>query len=202
MTKLIFFLFASLMLSSAVLVVTIRNHVHAVLFLIFAFFNAAALLVLIGAEYIAMTLIVVYVGAVAVLFLFVVMMLDFDHTKLKRLIIAALPVAILLSGILFFEINWALRQSAHDINTSSVPNAVVQTLTNTEIIGMELYTKYALPFQISGLILLVAMIGAIILTISHTKRVRRQNVFEQLARTREGGVELVNVASSKGVKLP
>ena len=192
------------MLAAAVLVVTARNPVHAVLFLIFAFFNAAALMVLIGAEYIAMTLIVVYVGAVAVLFLFVVMMLDFDQTKLKKLIMAALPVAILLSGILFFEINWALRQSArsHPFIESSMPDVVEKHLTNTEAIGMQLYTKYALPFQISGLVLLVAMIGSIILTISHSKRVRRQDVFKQLARTRAGGVELVEVESSKGVKLP
>lgn len=221
MTGYIFLFFACMMLVAAMFVTIVRNPVHAVLFLICSFANAAALFVLIGAEYIAMTLIIVYVGAIAVLFLFVVMMLDIKHIKLKTSALAALPIAILLSGLLFFEINWAAQQStdylsashAHDVSDISKDQSAEELIqarseiefaktSNVQAIGMQLYTKYSLPFQLSGLILLVAMIGAIVLTMDHSKKIRRQNAFKQMSRTRKDGVEVVEVEFSQGVNLP
>ncbi len=193
-----FYLFAGITVASAVMVITARNPVHSVLFLILAFVNAAGLFVLLGAEFLAMILIVVYVGAVAVLFLFVVMMLDVDFTELRRGLLNYLPVGVLIGGILLAELllvvgGWviapAARQSA----------ALAANVTNTEALGLVLYTKYVYFFEAAGIILLVAMIGAIVMTLQHKPNVRRQNIDQQVARGRASAIELVNVKPGQGL---
>jgi NADH-quinone oxidoreductase subunit J len=197
----LFYIFAALAVASGVMVVASRNPVHSVLFLIVAFFNVAALFLLIGAEFLAMILVIVYVGAVAVLFLFVVMMLNIDFLQLRSGFVRYLPIGTLLGLILLAELvlvigSWAM--------TPSLPSQalVVATggvsLTNTRAIGDILYTRYLLAFQAAGLILLVAMIGAIVLTLRHRADVRRQSISAQLARTRAETVEVVKVPLSTG----
>ncbi|MDI9409193.1 MAG: NADH-quinone oxidoreductase subunit J [Candidatus Pacebacteria bacterium] len=200
-----FYFFAAICVASAVLVVTLRNPVHSVLFLILAFFNAAGLFVLLGAEFIAMTLVVVYVGAVAVLFLFVVMMLNIDKVGMKEGFQKYLPIggivcAILLAELILagFGIRAAAGEAAGAASGAVVPPA--STLTNTEQLGMVLYTDYFILFQSAGMILLVAMIGAITLTLRHHPRVKRQNVGDQVARDSKSTVRLVKVKSGEGVK--
>jgi NADH-quinone oxidoreductase subunit J len=205
--NLLFYGFAFLAVFSALMVVLSRNSVHSVLFLIFTFFNAAGLMVLLGVEYIAMTLVIVYVGAVAVLFLFVVMMLDVDidqwrHGFTKHLV-AGLGVAV----ILFTQLAAVLYAGyvAKDIDKMTAPTVVTSEqvihYSNAEHIGFVLYTDYAYVFLLASLVLLVAMIGAIVLTLRHQPNVKRQNITKQLARKRKDGVELVKVESSKGVTL-
>jgi NADH-quinone oxidoreductase subunit J len=193
-----FYLFAGITVASAVMVITARNPVHSVLFLILAFVNAAGLFVLLGAEFLAMILIVVYVGAVAVLFLFVVMMLDVDFTELRHGLLSYLPIGVLIGGILLAELllvvgGWviapAARQSA----------AVAANISNTEALGLVLYTKYVYFFETAGIILLVAMIGAIVMTLQHKPNVRRQNIDQQVARGRASAIELVNVKPGQGL---
>jgi NADH-quinone oxidoreductase subunit J len=193
-----FYLFAGITVASAVMVITARNPVHSVLFLILAFVNAAGLFVLLGAEFLAMILIVVYVGAVAVLFLFVVMMLDVDFTELRHGLLNYLPIGALIGGILLAELllvvgGWviapAARQSA----------AVAANVSNTEALGLVLYTKYVYFFETAGIILLVAMIGAIVMTLQHKPNVRRQNIDQQVARGRASAIELVNVKPGQGL---
>lgn len=200
MVETVFYCFSTLLLISSVMVIALSNPVHSVLCLIFAFFNAAALFILIGAEYIAMTLIIVYVGAVAVLFLFVVMMLGADLKRVKKGLLDYLPIALFLGGLVFFEINWAFNQSELYLGNNS-KNFFDPNLTNTSAIGQKLYTEYFLQFQLSGIILLVAIIGAIILTLRHDKQVKRQNIYKQISRTRKESIELVNPESGKGVKI-
>jgi NADH-quinone oxidoreductase subunit J len=194
-----FYLFACLILLSALAVVISKNPVYAVLCLIFCFFNAAALFVLLGAEYIAMTLIIVYVGAVAVLFLFVVMMLNVNTESIRKSIVKYLPFGLAmiftLIGIIFF----AYQQSANfiaNINLKTPP-----AINNTKDIGLHLYTDYILAFQMSGIILFVAMLGAIVLTVRHTKYIRRQNIKAQVMKQRSECVELKQVEFGKGVEL-
>jgi NADH-quinone oxidoreductase subunit J len=200
--SLAFYLFAAVVLFSAVMVITARNPVHSVLFLILSFFNAAGLFVLLGAEFIAMILVIVYVGAVAVLFLFVVMMLDISFGDLRKGAMQYVPVGLLVGGILLFElisvfVGWQFAGSARENAAAPAPNPEV--LTNTEALGRILYTDYIYAFQIAGLILLVAMIGAIVLTHRRRPGVRKQKVAEQQARTVEDSMEIRKITPGTGV---
>ena len=194
-----FYFFAAILIASAVMVIAGRNPVHSVLFLILAFFNAAGLFVLMGAEFLGMILIVVYVGAVAVLFLFVVMMLDIDFADLKRGSLQYLPFGVLIGLILVAELVmvgsvWALKPATQ----GALANATPSDVTNTEALGRILYTDYVYYFQIAGLVLLVAMIGAIVLTLRSRPGVRRQVIADQNARTAAMAVEMVDVKPGEG----
>jgi NADH-quinone oxidoreductase subunit J len=196
-----FYIFAALAVASGVLVVSSRNPVHSVLFLIVAFFNAAGLFVLIGAEFLAMILVVVYVGAVAVLFLFVVMMLDIDFAELRGGFVRYLPIGALVGFILLAELvlvigSWAVAPGMPSRAAASAVGGV--PLSNTRALGDILYTRYLFAFQVAGLILLVAMIGAIVLTLRRRTDVRRQSIPAQLARTRAQSVEVVKVPVGSG----
>ena len=184
-----FYLFAAVMLGTGLMVVVSRNPVFSVLFLILAFFNAAGLFVLIGAEFIAMLLVVVYVGAVAVLFLFVVMMLDINFAEMRAGFQKYLPLGLIVGGILVFELVAAIYGDA--FSGATLP--AMPEISNTRALGNELYTKYLYLFQIAGLILLVAMIGAISLTMRRRSGVRRQVISEQNMRRREDSVEVIDV---------
>ena len=190
---LFFYLFAGVMLASSVMVVVSRNPVYSVLFLILAFFNAAGLFVLIGAEFLAMLLVVVYVGAVAVLFLFVVMMLDINFAEMRSGFQKYLPLGLIVGGILVFELVLAMYGDAFGGKTAPV----VSEISNTTRLGGVLYTKYAFLFQLAGLILLVAMIGAISLTLRKRAGVRRQIIAEQNARRPADVLEVIKVPSGK-----
>jgi NADH-quinone oxidoreductase subunit J len=196
-----FYVFAVLAVASGVMVVSSRNPVHSVLFLILAFFNAAGLFVLIGAEFLAMILIIVYVGAVAVLFLFVVMMLDIDFAQLRSGFVRYLPIGALIGFILLAELvlvigSWVVAPGVPSAAAGSAAGGVA--LTNTRALGDILYTRYLFAFQAAGLILLVAMVGAIVLTLRHRADVRRQSIAAQLARTRAQTVEVVKVPVGGG----
>jgi NADH-quinone oxidoreductase subunit J len=198
----LFYLFAAAAVAAGALVVAARNPVHSVLFLILAFFNTAGLFVLIGAEFLAMILIIVYVGAVAVLFLFVVMMLDIDFVDLRSGFVRYLPIGalvglILLAELVLISVSWAVTTGG--AVAGSVPSSGGVTLSNTRALGDILYTRYLFAFQGAGLILLVAMIGAIVLTLRHRVDVRRQSIAAQLARTRAQSVEVVKVPVGGGV---
>lgn len=197
LSALFFYLFAVVCIGAAFMVVASKNPVHAVLFLILAFFNAAGLFVLLGAEFLAMILIVVYVGAVMVLFLFVVMMLDVDFVELKQGTLRYWPFAVLIGLAFIAEIGLAsfARGSAPNTSFDAAPGAE----TNTEAIGQVMYTDYFLLFQLSGLILLVAMIGAIVLTLRERPGVKRQNIAKQTSRRREDSTEKVAVEPGRGI---
>lgn len=190
---LFFYLFAGIMLASAFMVVISKNPVYSVLFLILAFFNAAGLFVLIGAEFLAMLLVVVYVGAVAVLFLFVVMMLDINFAEMRAGFQKYLPLGLIVGGILVFELVAAMYGDA--FKGATLPEEF--EIANTTRLGGVLYTKYIYLFQVAGLILLVAMIGAISLTMRHRPGVRRQVVAQQNIRRRDETVEVVSVPVGK-----
>jgi NADH-quinone oxidoreductase subunit J len=197
----LFYIFAAVAIASGVLVVSARNPVHSVLFLILAFFNAAGLFILIGAEFLAMILVIVYVGAVAVLFLFVVMMLNIDFLELRRGFVGYLPVGGLVGLILLAELilvggSWFAAPGAPSLGVASATSGIA--LTNTRALGNILYTRYLFAFQVAGLILLVAMVGAIVLTLRHRADVRRQSISAQLARTRAQSVEVVKVPVGSG----
>ncbi len=204
-----FYVFASLTLLSGLMVVLSRNPVHSVLFLIFAFINTAGLFVLMGAEYLAMVLIVVYVGAVAVLFMFVVMMLDVDFAELKAGMVENAPIGIFVAVFLVIELGmvvatWQFPKNAelareHPYLKGTEVNAAMDGPNNVEALGLILYTDYVHYFQIAGMILLVAMIGAIILTFRERKGVKRQDVAAQVARKREDAAEVVKVPTGKGI---
>lgn len=196
--SIIFFLFSTVLLFSGVMTVSARNPVHAVLFLILAFFNAAGLFLLLGAEFLAFTLVIVYVGAVAVLFLFVVMMLDISFSKMREGFRRYLPIgftvgAILATQLVIVSIAWVM-----DPKALTTPAAGAE-IENTRALGQVLYTDYFFPFQVSGLILLVAMIGAIVLTHRPAKNVRKQSVKAQLDRRVEDAIDIVKVESGKGI---
>jgi NADH-quinone oxidoreductase subunit J len=198
---LFFYLFAAICVASAVMVIVSRNPVHSVLFLILAFVNAAGLFVLMGAEFLGMMLIVVYVGAVAVLFLFVIMMLDVDFVELREGFIQYLPIGIVIGGIFMFEL--LLVVGAWVINpqvTKTITAAIPANVSNTEALGLVLYTKYIHYFQLAGMVLLVAMIGAIVLTLRHKANVKRQNINVQNARTPDMAMALRKVASGQGLQ--
>ena len=197
---LFFYLFAGICVASAVMVISARNPVHSVLFLILAFVNAAGLFVMMGAEFLAMILIVVYVGAVAVLFLFVVMMLDVDFAELKQGALQYLPIGMLIGGIFLAELllvvgAWAIGPGIPQAITAPIPAKI----PNIEAIGLVLYTRYAYFFEVAGLILLVAMVGAIVLTLQHRVRVRRQNIGDQVARTPGMSIEIRQVRPGQGL---
>src|SRR5437868_626879 len=200
-----FYLFAVATIAAAVLVITARNPVHAVLWLIFAFFNAAGLFVLLGAEFLAMLLVVVYVGAVAVLFLFVVMMLDVDFAELRAGFIKNAPLGAIVGFILLGELILVLGIRFVRPGVLATPSAPIPTagsgITNTEAIGRVLYTQYAYYFEGAGLILLVAIIGSIVLTLRHKEGVKRQSIAAQVARGPKTAVEVVKVASG-GSNIP
>lgn len=198
---LVFYLFAAVLIASAFMVVASRNPVHAVLFLVLCFFNAAGLFVLLGAEFIAFILVIVYVGAVAVLFLFVVMMLDIDFAALRGKVAGYLPLALGLGAVLLGELGlmiWTWSGDSSSVATL-MPPETAQAVDNTRALGRVLYTDYFYPFQVAGLILLVAMIGAIVLTLRDRKTALRQDVTAQLDRRPEDVVEIVKVKSGEGV---
>jgi NADH-quinone oxidoreductase subunit J len=197
----LFYIFAAVAVASGVLVVSARNPVHSVLFLILAFFNAAGLFILIGAEFLAMILVIVYVGAVAVLFLFVVMMLNIDFLELRSGFVGYLPVGALVGLILLAELilvggSWFAAPGAPSLGVVSATGGIA--LTNTRALGDILYTRYLFAFQAAGLILLVAMVGAIVLTLRYRADIRRQSISAQLARTRAQSVEVVKVPVGSG----
>lgn len=195
----VFYMFALVLLLSAVMVVSVRNPVYSVLFLILAFFNAAGLFLLIGAEYIAMTLVIVYVGAVAVLFLFVVMMLDINITEIRQGFLKYLPAGLLVAGLFFAEIMVAIYVSLQQpVPAIKAGVAITKEISNTRAIGNILYTDYILLFQLSGLVLLVAMIGAIVLTHRTRPGVRRQVIADQVARNRKNAIELISLKPGQG----
>ncbi|KWT70170.1 NADH-ubiquinone oxidoreductase chain J [Hyphomicrobium sulfonivorans] len=200
-----FYLFAALAVASAAMVILARNPVHAVLFLILAFFNAAGLFILLGAEFLAMILVVVYVGAVAVLFLFVVMMLDVDFAELKAGFIKNAPIGLIVGGIVMGELILLFVSGGFELGLAQQPGAPITELgrevSNTKQLGLLLYTRYVFFFQIAGLVLLVAMIGAIVLTLQHRKNVRRQSIAAQVARTPATGMAIVKVPPG-GYVLP
>ena len=193
---LFFYLFASITCLAGLMVISSRNPVHSVLFLILAFFNAAGLFVLLGAEFLAMMLVVVYVGAVAVLFLFVVMMLDINFVELREGFQRYMPLGLGVGGVLLAEILFVF------FNSADMPETVVMVneVSNTRALGRILYTDYIYLFQLAGLILLVAMIGAIALTLRKRENVRRQSIASQTERTRADSIEVVSVPSNTGVK--
>jgi len=203
LAALFFYLFAGVTVASACMVIVARNPVHAVLFLILAFFNAAGLFVLLGAEFLAMILVVVYVGAVAVLFLFVVMMLDVDFAELRAGFIKNAPLGAIVGLILLAELVLVLGVRFVRPGALATPAAPIPTpgsgITNTEALGRVLYTHYAYYFEGAGLILLVAMIGAIVLTLRRRPGVRRQRVSDQLYRSKEETMTVVKVTSREGV---
>jgi len=201
-TALFFYLFAGITVASAVMVIAARNPVHSVLFLILAFVNAAGLFVLLGAEFLAMILIVVYVGAVAVLFLFVVMMLDVDFAELRQGFLNYLPVGALVGFVLLAELlvvvgAWVIGPNVAGAITSPIPAA--SDVTNTQALGLVLYTRYVYFFQTAGIILLVAMVGAIVLTLQHKPNIKRQSIANQVARRRTSAIEVVKVKSGQGL---
>ncbi|EKE77721.1 MULTISPECIES: NADH-quinone oxidoreductase subunit J [Oceanibaculum] len=199
---LVFYLFAGITVASAVMVIASRNPVHSVLYLILAFFNAAGLFVLIGAEFLAMILVVVYVGAVAVLFLFVVMMLDINFVRMREGFLQYLPIGGLIGVILLVELGlifgtWIMAPEMTQL--SALPTPAMTEVSNTEAIGQVMYTKYVYLFQASGLVLLIAMIGAIVLTMRQREGVRKQSIAEQNARRPEDVVATVKVPTGGGV---
>jgi NADH-quinone oxidoreductase subunit J len=197
-----FYLFAAVLLASAIMVIAARNPVHSVLFLILTFFNAAGLFVLVGAEFLAMILVIVYVGAVAVLFLFVVMMLDINFTELREGFLNYLPVGALVGLILVVELlmvlgTWIVSPDA--AGSSAVPMPPPDQVTNTEALGAVVYTEYFYLFQAAGLVLLVAMIGAIVLTLRKREGVRKQSIRRQVARRAEDSIEIKDVPTGSGI---
>jgi NADH-quinone oxidoreductase subunit J len=198
----LFYLFSALVLSSGLMIVIGRNPVHSVLLLIFAFFNAAGLFVLLGAEYLAMTLVIVYVGAVAILFLFVVMMLDINVAEIKQGFVRYLPIGAAMGFAVALMLLTLIQHGLVDVVGTPMGNLPIpdpQKTTNAVAIGQVLYTEYVYAFQVAGLVLFVAMVGAIVLTLRHRKDVRRQNVMQQLARKPKDCVSLVDVETGKGV---
>ena len=191
-----FYVFAAVLLMSAVAVISAKNPVHSVLFLIFSFFNAAALFVLLGAEFVAMILVIVYVGAVAVLFLFVVMMLDVDFANLRKGAMKYVPLGLVLGGVLLAELVVLFLSVFGD---KSFPEAPQNAVSNTEQLGAVLYTDYIYIFQSAGMILFVAMIGAIVLTLRKRSGVRRQKIDDQVARKKEDVMTVEHITPKTGI---
>ena len=197
-----FYLFSSILLLSSLMVISTKNPVHSVLFLILAFLNAAGIFVILHAEFLAMILIIVYVGAVAVLFLFVVMMLDFKTSLEKDNILQYMPIGLLIGLVFIAELVIVLINTRLDLSNIQILSNPLDNFSdqsNTEAIGSILYTNYVLYFQLSGVILLVAMVGSIVLTLRDREGVKRQIVSEQVDR--EGKIELVDVKSGEGVDI-
>jgi NADH-quinone oxidoreductase subunit J len=197
---LFFYLFAGACVAAGLMVIAARNPVHSVLYLILAFVNAAGLFVMMGAEFLAMILIVVYVGAVAVLFLFVVMMLDVDFAELRQGFLQYLPIGALVGVAFLAELllvvgAWAIGPTV----PQAISAPIAPNITNTEAIGRVLYTQYVYYFQAAGVVLLVAMVGAIVLTLRHKPNVKRQNISAQVARSKETAIEIVKVRPGQGL---
>ena len=197
-----FYLFSAIMLASAFMVISAKNPVHSVLFLILAFVNAAGLFMIAGAEFLAMILIVVYVGAVAVLFLFVVMMLDVDFAELRQGFLQYLPIGLIVGFIFLVELllvvgTWIAGAGVSGAIRSPIPPA--SEVTNTQALGRVLYTTYVHFFELAGLVLLVAMIGAIVLTLHHRKNAKRQNISAQNARSKATAMEIRKVRPGQGI---
>lgn len=197
-----FYAFSTVLIAAALLVVLARNPVHSVLWLILSFLSAAGLFVLLGAEFVAMLLIIVYVGAVAVLFLFVVMMLDVDFAELKAGMAQYMPLALLIGVVLLIQLGLAYGTWAFSdgIDTRlGNPTPAIDQMHNTKALGMILYDHYLLVFQLAGLVLLVAMVGAIVLTLRHRVDVKRQNVLAQMYRDPAKAMELKDVKPGQGL---
>jgi NADH-quinone oxidoreductase subunit J len=199
---LFFYLFAGICVGSAFMVIAARNPVHSVLFLILAFVNASGLFVLMGAEFLAMILVVVYVGAVAVLFLFVVMMLDVDFAELRQGFLQYLPIGAVVGIVFLIELFmvvgvWTIAPNVSQVIASPIPP--IASTSNTEALGYVLYTRYVYFFQAAGVVLLVAMIGAIVLTLRHKPSVKRQNVAAQVGRDKASAIEIVKVRPGQGL---
>ncbi|MBM3504381.1 MAG: NADH-quinone oxidoreductase subunit J [Alphaproteobacteria bacterium] len=197
-----FYLFSAIIVASGVMVIAARNPVHSVLFLILAFFNAAGLFILVGAEFLAMIMVIVYVGAVAVLFLFVVMMLDINYVELRQGFLNYLPIGALIGFILLVELVFVLGTrfaTPETVGATGAPIPPLSEMTNTEALGQVLYTRYIYLFQASGMVLLVAMIGAIVLTLRERGGVRRQSIARQVARRRDEAVEVRKVTPGSGI---
>ncbi len=197
-----FYVFAFIAVASAFMVIAARNPVHSVLYLILTFFNAAGLFLLTGAEFLALILLVVYVGAVAVLFLFVVMMLDVDFAELRAGMTDYLPVGLLIGLVLLIQLGlvagqWVFADAAPELRTAVAP--IPAEVENTRALGRLIYTDYVLLFQLAGLVLLVAMIGAIVLTLRHKAGIKRQDVLTQIYRERHEAVELKDVKPGQGL---
>ena len=197
-----FYLFAFVAVAAGVMVISSRNPVHSVLFLILTFFNAAGLFVLMGAEFLAMILVIVYVGAVAVLFLFVVMMLDINFVEMREGVLQYLPIGALIGIVLLAELaviggSWVVIPIGESMSAAPIPP--IDQVTNTNALGRLVYTHYIYLFQAAGLVLLVAMIGAIVLTLRDREGVRRQRISDQVTRKVENSVEIVKVAPGSGI---
>ena len=197
---LFFYLFSAVTIASAIMVIGARNPVHSVLFLILAFFNSAGLFVMLGAEFLAMILVVVYVGAVAVLFLFVVMMLDVDFVELRQGFLNYLPIGGLVGVVLLAELLVALSGWAFASHTAThVVLPITSAMSNTAALGDVLYTRYIFFFEAAGMVLLVAMVGAIVLTLRHKPNVKRQSIASQVARTPAAAIEVRKVEPGSGI---
>jgi NADH-quinone oxidoreductase subunit J len=197
-----FYVFATIAVAAGVMVVSARNPVHSVLFLILTFFTTAALFILIGAEFLAMVLVVVYVGAVAVLFMFVVMMLDINFVEMREGFLQYMPIGVLVGIILLVELFMVLgtaSMSPEVLATGTEPIPDLTQRQNTAAIGDVIYTKYIYLFQAAGMILLTAMVGAIVLTLRQRPGVRKQNIGKQVSRRREDSVELKKVQPGQGI---
>ncbi len=192
-----FYVFSIVVVASALMVITARNPVHSVLFLILAFFNAAGLFVLLGAEFLAMILVIVYVGAVAVLFLFVVMTLDIDFSELRSGAARYLPIGLAVGLLLLTELILVAVYFA--VAPGAIQPVPAEQITNAEAIGRVLYTKYVYFFELAGGVLLVAMIGTIVLTLRHRRTAKRQDVSTQVGRRREDAIAVVQVETGKGI---
>lgn len=196
-----FYVFAALLVASGVMVISARNPVHSVLFLVLAFFQAAGLCVILGAEFIAMLLVIVYVGAVAVLFLFVVMMLDINFRELREGAAQYLPLGAMIGLVLLAELvavitGWVVADKATQMIGAPAP--AVTEVSNTEALGHLIYTHYVYLFQAAGIVLLIAMIGAIVLTLRHREGVRKQDIGAQIARRRDETVVIRKVTTGEG----
>jgi NADH-quinone oxidoreductase subunit J len=200
---LLFYIFAFLLVIGALTTITVKNPVYSVLSLIFSFFNTAGLFVLLGAEFLAMSLIIVYVGAVAVLFLFVVMMLNIKLTVIKDIIIKHRILLLIVALILLIDLGAVVYISVYENKMMLLPSLAIDefsNVTNTELIGKVLYTNFALFFELSGIILLVAMVGSIVLTYRPTDGfIKKQDISKQLLRTKENGMKIVSVKAGEGV---
>lgn len=197
-----FYLYAILTVAAALMVTLARSPVHSVLWLILTFLSAAGLFVLLGAEFVAMLLVIVYVGAVAVLFLFVVMMLDVDFARMKSEMAKYMPIGLLVGVVILLQLGfglgaWVTSDGAMGLHQAPTPD--ITKVENTRALGMLLYDKYLYLFQLAGLILLVAMIGAIVLTLRHRKDVKRQNVMLQMWRDPAKALELIDVKPGQGL---
>ena len=191
---LLFYIFSLTIIASALMVIFSKQPINSILFLIFSFINAAGLFLLAGAEFLALIIVIVYVGAVAVLFLFVIMMLDFNPETIKEETKKYLPVGLLVGSVLFVEIIIMMNSPEIFSKEFKIIGRIVETdLTNTEILGSLIYTEYFLQFQMAGFILLVAMIGAIVLTLRHRDFVRRQNIHDQVSRDPNTSIELIDI---------